>query len=93
MEAVARELRTSIAQELARRGWRASVELSGPATAPVVELLVLRDAGRAPRRWTAAVTDAPVALQVRAFLDRVPSCALVDPAASGPGPERWCAPE
>lgn len=91
MGSVAGEVRTSLALELARRGWRASVELVGPISAPVVAVSVEEASGQTERRWSAAVTDAPVGSQVRALLDHLDPTAI--PEATGCAPDRWCAAE
>lgn len=85
------EVRAAVAQELARQGWSASVDLVG-ATAPQLELVVDSEDPEARRRWTVPVTPAPVPTQV----DRLIGTLRGDPAARSRRPEtvrdRWCAP-
>lgn len=87
------EVRAAVAQELARRGWSAAVDLVGTTTAnPQLELVLQGGGPEDRRRWTVAVTEAPVSTQVRRLLVDLDELQPQVPARLPTVANRWCAP-
>jgi hypothetical protein len=85
------EVRAAVAQELARQGWSASVDVVG-STAPELELVVDAKDSDDRRRWKVAVTEAPVAAQVSEVLDPLRGGATRLAVRRTSSADRWCAP-
>lgn len=91
--AVAREVRASVALEVARRGWRAKVDLAGSDAAPIVVVSVAESARPDPLPVSAVVTDAPIDAQVRALLERLDLRGREPATVLAGGSESWCSVE